>query len=188
MNVLWIRRPRRCGVEGFGATCSRLKSYKSKSLMEHAKHIIRAVLLLVVAAVLFVLVRHALIPASFGEYGHYRYLSVAEYASLQPLHGAPDGCNDCHEEQAEARAEGKHASVSCEVCHAPLATHVLNDERVAPMTVRRSTQLCGWCHERLIARRATMPQVHMTDHVIEKDGELTEAACLECHNAHNPSE
>jgi len=156
--------------------------------MEHAKHIIRAVLLLVFAAVLFVIVRHVLIPRTFGEYGHYRYASVAEYASLQPQHGAPDGCFECHDEQAKARVAGKHATVSCEVCHAPLATHVTNDERVAPMTVRRSTELCGWCHEKLVARPATMPQVHMINHVVEKGGDLTESACLECHNAHNPSE
>jgi len=156
--------------------------------MEHAKHIIRAVLLLVLAAVLFILVRHVLIPKTFGEYGHFRYASVAEYASQQPMHGAPDACLECHDEEAKARAAGKHATVSCEVCHAPLATHVVSDEKFAPMAVRRTTQLCGWCHEKLVARPATMPQVHMINHVIEKDGELTETACLECHNAHNPSE
>ncbi len=156
--------------------------------MEHAKHIMRAVLLLVSAAVLFVLVRHVLIPKSFGDYGHYRYDSVAEYASQQALHGAPDGCIDCHDEEAEARAAGKHATVSCEVCHAPLATHVSDDEKTAPMAVHRSTELCGWCHEKLVARPTTRPQVHMTKHVIENDGDLTEDACLECHNAHNPSE
>ncbi len=156
--------------------------------MEHAKHIIRAVLLLVLAAVMFVLVRYTLIPESFGDYGHYRFNSVAEYAAQEAKHGAPDACNDCHDEQTEARAAGKHATVSCEVCHAPLATHVLDDAWVAAMTVRRSTELCGWCHQKLVARPATMPQVHMTNHVIEKDGDLTESACLECHDAHNPSE
>lgn len=156
--------------------------------MEHAKHIIRAVLLLVLAVVLFVLVRHVMIPKSFGDYGHYRYDSIAEYAALEAMHGAPDACIDCHDEEADARAAGKHAAVSCEVCHAPLATHVSNDEKVAPMAVRRSTELCGWCHEKLVARPVTMPQVHMINHVIEKDGDLTESACLECHNAHNPSE
>ncbi len=156
--------------------------------MEHAKHIIRAVLLVVLVTMVFILVRHAMIPSSFGEYGHYRYDSVAEYGALQARHGAPDACNDCHDEQADLRADGKHASVSCEACHAPLETHVVNDEKVAPMAVNRSTELCGWCHEKLVARPATMPQVHMTNHVIENGLELTEAACLECHNAHNPSE
>ncbi len=145
-------------------------------------------MLVALAGVLFVLVRHFMIPASFGAYGHYRFDSVAEYASLPVKHGAPDACNDCHEEQAEERAAGKHALVSCEVCHAPLSTHVANDEKTAPMFVRRSTELCGWCHEKLIARSSTFPQVHMIDHVIERGGELTEAACVECHNAHNPSE
>lgn len=156
--------------------------------MEHSKHIIRAVMLVALAAVLFILVRHFMIPDSFGAYGHYRFDSVAEYASLPVKYGAPDACNDCHEEQAEARAAGKHTSVSCEVCHAPLSTHITNDEKTAPMVVRRSTELCGWCHQKLIARLSTFPQVHMIDHVIERGGELTEAACVECHNAHNPSE
>lgn len=156
--------------------------------MEHAKHIIRAVLLVVLVAMVFVLVRHVMIPKSFGEFGHYRYDSVADYASQQALHGAPDACDDCHDEQAELRIDGKHASVSCEVCHAPLRTHVVDDEKVAPMAVRRSTELCGWCHQELVARPVTMPQVHMTNHVIENGGELTEAACLECHDAHDPSE
>ena len=156
--------------------------------MEHAKHIIRAVLVLLTVAVVFVLVRHVMIPKSFGEYGHYRYDSVADYQAQQARHGAPGACNDCHDEQAELRIDGKHKSVSCEVCHAPLQTHVVADEMVAPMRVRRSSELCGWCHEKLVARPATMPQVHMTDHVIENGGELTETACLECHDAHNPSE
>jgi len=156
--------------------------------MEHAKHIIRAVLLLVLAAIVFVLGRHFLIPRTFGEYGHYRYASVEEYASQERKHGAPDACLECHDEQAKARAAGKHAHVSCEVCHAPLSTHIANDEKIAPMEIRRTTQLCGWCHQRLVGRPATMPQVHMTNHVVEKGGDLTESACLECHNAHNPSE
>ncbi len=156
--------------------------------MEHAKHIIRAVLVLVLVAVLFVLVRHALIPESFGAYGHYRYDSVAEYASLEAIHGAPNACNDCHDEQSEEKAAGKHATVSCEVCHAPLIAHVKDEAKAADMPVRRSTKLCGWCHEQLVARRGDFPQVHMTDHVTEKGGDLTEDACLECHDAHNPSE
>lgn len=156
--------------------------------MEHSKHIIRAVMLVVLAGVLFILVRHLVTPKSFGAYGHYRFDSVAEHASRPLKHGAPDACNDCHEEEATVRASGKHASVSCEVCHAPLSTHVTDDEKTAPMLVRRSNELCGWCHQKLVARQSTFPQVHMIDHVIEGGAELTEAACLECHDAHNPSE
>lgn len=145
-------------------------------------------MLVVVIGVLFVLVRHFVYPASFGQYGHYRYDSVAEYRVLSPLHGAPGACADCHDEEAEAHAGGPHVSVSCEVCHGPLGNHIRGDEHVAPMPVQRSIKLCGMCHQYLLARPKEFPQVVLADHVIEKGGEMSEAACLECHDAHNPSE
>lgn len=156
--------------------------------MEHAKHIIRAMLLLVVIAVLFVLVRHFAYPKSFGDYGHYRYDSVAEYAAQVPRHGAQGACAECHDDEPEALAGGKHASVSCEVCHAPLGVHVEGDQRVAAMLVRRTNDLCAYCHQRLIARRDTFPQVDFEQHVTERGAVMSEAVCLECHNAHNPME
>ena len=60
--------------------------------MEHAKHIIRAVLLLAVAGVVFVLVRHFAIPESYGMHGAYRFDSVAEHSAKPPHHGAPGAC------------------------------------------------------------------------------------------------
>ena len=156
--------------------------------MEHSKHIIRAVLLLVCAAVVFVLVRHFAIPESFGEYGHYRYDSVAEYAAQIPSHSTAASCGECHDEEAEVHSEGVHRSVSCEVCHAPLGSHVAADQTVGPMPVRRSYKLCGWCHERLEARPQEFPQVVFPEHVTEKGVAMTESVCQECHNAHDPSE
>jgi hypothetical protein len=156
--------------------------------MEHAKHIIRAVLLLVMIGIVFVLVRHFAIPETFGMYGHYRAASIAEHADRILIHGAPGACAQCHDEQAEAASEGKHGSVSCEVCHAPLGSHIEADEKVADMPVNRTTRLCGWCHQRLVSRPKDFPQVNLSDHVIEKGGEPAEAVCLECHDAHNPSE
>ncbi len=156
--------------------------------MEHTKHIIRAVLLLVVIAVLFVGLRDLVYPESFGKYGHYRYDSVAEHAAPSSFHGAPGACADCHDEEPESHAAGKHASVSCEVCHGPLGIHVKDDEHVGAMPVQRSVKLCGTCHQYLVSRPKEFPQVVLADHVIEKGGEMTEAVCLECHDAHNPSE
>ncbi len=143
---------------------------------------------MVLAAVAFILVRHFLYPETFGMYGHFRYASVAEFASIAPRHGAPEACDACHDEQAEARAAGKHSSVSCEVCHGPLAGHVEGDAWAATMPVQRSNDLCAWCHERLTARPKQFPQIVTSAHVTEKGAEMTEEVCLECHDAHNPSE
>jgi hypothetical protein len=156
--------------------------------MEHAKHIIRAVLLLIAIAVVFVVVRHFLVPDSFGDYGHYRSLSIAEIAARAPAHGAVGACAECHAEEAAWVSEEEHKTVACEVCHAPLATHAAAGEKTADMAVRRTTELCAWCHQRLAARPATFPQVVIVEHVSEKGGELTEGICLECHDAHDPLE
>lgn len=156
--------------------------------MEHAKHIIRAVLLLVTAVVVFVLVRHFLYPKSFGLHGHYRFDSVAEYASAVPVHGGNASCAACHEEQAGTLTRGKHASISCEVCHAPLSAHVQEEARVAPMPVDRSMQLCATCHQKLVARPKEFPQVVLPDHAVEKGAQIISGVCQECHHAHNPSE
>ncbi len=156
--------------------------------MEHAKHIVRVVLLLVSGAVAFVVVRHFAIPKSFGAYGSYRFDSVAEHASRPPVHGARGACRDCHEEQADTVAEGAHRSVNCEVCHAPLDVHVRGDEVVGQMPARRSKDLCAWCHEYLVARPKELPQVVIADHVGEQGLEVSENVCWECHeDAHNPT-
>jgi hypothetical protein len=156
--------------------------------MEHAKHIIRAVLLLLVSTAVFVVVRHFAIPESYGAHGPYRFDSVAEFAAQSPVHGPPGACTDCHDDEAETVSGGKHGSVSCEVCHAPLGNHVRDGEKFADMPARRSYTLCGLCHRRLAARPKDFPQVVLMDHVREKGGDMSETACLECHDAHNPSE
>lgn len=157
--------------------------------MEHAKHIIRAVLLLVVIAVAFVFVRHFSIPETFGEEGHYRASSVDEIRAQSPRHGDRGACLDCHGDEAEAVSEGEHATVSCEVCHGPLRRHVTESgEKIADMPIRRSYELCAGCHEQLVARPKDFPQVLIPDHVTDQGAELGDEGCLECHNAHDPLE
>jgi hypothetical protein len=156
--------------------------------MEHSKHIIRAVLLLVAIAVVFFVGRHFLIPGSFGDYGHYRSDSIAEIADRPLAHGGPEACVECHADDTAWVLDEEHGAVACEVCHAPVATHAVGGEKTADMTVRRTTELCAWCHQRLAARPVTFPQVVLIEHVTDKGAELTEGICLECHDAHDPIE
>ncbi len=156
--------------------------------MEHSKHIIRAVLLVIVIAVVFVIVRHVLVPGSYGDYGPFRGDSLAEFAARTPVHGGPGACVECHADEADFVSEEEHGSISCEACHAPLATHAAAGEKTADMAVHRTTALCAWCHQRLVARPATFPQVILVEHVTDKGGELAEGICLECHDAHDPTE
>ena len=156
--------------------------------MEHAKHIIRAVLLLAIIVIVLIVARHFASPDSFGRHGAYRFDSVAEHGAKMPVHGPARACDECHDEQAKPKSEGSHKSISCEVCHAPLAGHVKDDEWKAPMPVNRSKSLCAWCHEQLVARPKDFPQVVIADHVAEKEAQMSPNVCLECHDAHNPSE
>jgi hypothetical protein len=157
--------------------------------MEHTKHIIRFVLLLILAALVFVVVRHFLVPSSFGDYGHYRSDNIAEIAARPLAHGGPGACVECHADDAAWVAEEEHKSVACEVCHAPLATHVAGGEKIADMPMRQTVELCAWCHQRLAARPETFPQVDLVEHVTEKGGVFAEQICWECHEyAHDPLE
>jgi hypothetical protein len=156
--------------------------------MEHTKHIIRAVLLVVFVGVVFVFVRYFSIPESFGAYGHYRADSVGEHARIEPIHGRTGACAACHEDEAEVLSEGTHRTISCEVCHAPLGNHVTGQEYTSPMPVQRSYQLCAFCHQKLAARPREFPQVIIPDHGVEKGASLSEEFCTECHDVHNPSE
>jgi cytochrome c553 len=72
--------------------------------MEHARHVFRVVLVLVVVISAVVLTRGFLVPKSYGDYGAYRGDNVAEQAAIRPpRHGGPASCAPCHAKEAEAR-------------------------------------------------------------------------------------
>jgi len=155
--------------------------------VEHTKHIWRAVILLLAFAVLAVIGRHFLVPETFGEHGFYRYASLAEFMSKPLVHGGAESCTPCHQEIASAKQTGKHASVSCEVCHAPLAVHASGEEKIADMPVDRSVRLCSTCHLRLIARPETMPQIDLHEHLeLERSEPVPDMVCGLCHPPHAP--
>jgi len=158
--------------------------------MENTKHIWRAVILLLVLLVAVVLGRQALIPESFGEMGYYRADALDEFMAKEMEHGPPGSCAECHDDVAEAKAAGGHARVQCEVCHAPLSTHVRDGDIVAEMAINRTWHLCANCHQQLTARPAGMTQIDLHEHLEFEPGEsIPEDACFECHDAegiHSP--
>ena len=158
--------------------------------MEHAKHIWRVVIILIVLLVVTVTVQHFSIPKSFGIEGHYRYDNVSEHMSKQLIHGDIAACRNCHDKVWEEKSGGKHASVSCEVCHEPLAYHVKGDKKVAAMPINRSYTLCAYCHQKLEARPKDFPQVSFKEHLIAQGMELSDKIpdkiCITCHNSHIP--
>jgi len=152
--------------------------------MEHARHVFRAALVLVVAVAAVMLGRGLLVPRSYGIYGPYRADNVGEQMAVrEPRHAGPAACAACHEKQATARTAGGHRTVSCEICHAPLSAHVRAGAVVARMPVDPSVALCARCHRRIAGRPEKFPQVVLEQHV---EGALESGVCLGCHDPHSP--
>lgn len=152
--------------------------------MEHARHVFRVSLVLLVGVIVVVIGRSFLIPRSFGLYGNYRFDNVAEQANVRsPLHGGARSCADCHDDRSAAIAKGTHARVSCEVCHAPLGKHVKDGDVIAKMPVDPSVRLCSYCHLKIAGRPAKFPQISIEQHV---EGGLGDRGCLDCHDPHSP--
>jgi Doubled CXXCH motif (Paired_CXXCH_1) len=152
--------------------------------MEHARHVFRVLLVLVVVVAVVSIGRGFLAPKSYGDYGSYRGANVVEQARIrEPRHGGAESCTSCHAKQAQARTEGGHKRVSCEVCHAPLVAHVEAGVVKAKMPVDRSYALCARCHRKTEGRPEKFPQVVLDQHVPVA---LEEGVCLSCHNPHSP--
>ncbi len=152
--------------------------------MEHARHVFRVALVLLVVIAAVFLGRGFLVPRSYGTFGPYRADNVAEQMKARPpAHAGAASCTPCHKAKAEARAAGSHKSVSCEVCHAPLLRHVADGKVTGSMPIDKSFTLCARCHRRIQGRPEKFPQVVLEQHVTSK---LEGAVCLECHDPHSP--
>jgi hypothetical protein len=158
--------------------------------MEHARHVFRALLVLLVVIVAVSLGRGFLRPASYGQFGPYRGENVAEQMAVRPpQHGGAASCGvaGCHAEQPKAHAAGRHQAVSCEICHGPLALHVTAGQKSAAMPVDRSFGLCARCHRKILGRPEKFPQVVLDQHVRDQGGgQVQGQVCLDCHNPHSP--
>ena len=156
------------------------------SPMAHTKHVFRAGFLFLVGIVVLIVVRYALEPDTWGEFGPYRGDSVREYALLPVQHEGIAGCAECHDDYAETHQAGVHKPVSCEICHAPLGRHIADGDVIAAMPIRRTETTCLRCHEKLTARPESFPQITSAEHVGEMGGEPGPESCFECHDPHSP--
>jgi len=152
--------------------------------MEHARHVFRVALVLVVVLAAVFLARGFLVPQSFGLYGPYRYGNVIEQMNVRkPAYAGAVGCGDCHADRLKKLLAGSHKTVNCEVCHAPLAFHVKENGEVVAAPVDRSFTLCARCHRKILGRPERFPQVVLEQHVNgPPEGEI----CIQCHDPHSP--
>jgi hypothetical protein len=129
---------------------------------------------------LFLLVRHLLVPKSFGEYGHYRGDALIDAANLPELHYAGQAaCLDCHADIDYLKQQDVHSEINCETCHGPGLLHTEMGD-TTKITKPSSREFCGRCHSMNAGKRKeAVFQVDLKEHNPGKK-------CIECHNPHQP--
>jgi hypothetical protein len=86
----------------------------------------------------------------------------------------------------------RHTSVSCEVCHEPLASHVKDNKKVRDMSINKTYTLCAYCHQLQPAKPKNFPQKDFKKHLVEQEQPGLDTAdgkeiCIVCHDPHNPA-
>jgi len=158
------RRTRRAGI--------------GSHLFKDIEHLVRLAAVMAIALVAFVLLRAAVVPHSFGQYGHYRGAAIGEVASRPIAFAGHETCEACHTDVVEQKKLGKHVVVACEACHGALAKHADDPSSVHPKKLDTAV-VCARCHEANSAKPKGFPQVATADH----SGGL---ACDTCHQPHRP--
>ena len=130
---------------------------------------------------IFLLVRHFLLPDSFGELGPYRADALIDNAQVEMHYAGQQICFECHQDIEDSKTMDLHSEVHCETCHGPGLKHTESGE--AKDIIKPATrEFCGRCHNINAARRTeTISQVDLNEHNIEFN-------CIECHNPHQPWE
>lgn len=145
--------------------------------------VLRLAILVLVSVVTLIVVRNRLVPATFGEEGHYRS-AARDAAALLPIRFAGwQACVECHDEEGEKKRASYHRTLSCEVCHGPAQEHARKAEEgeFEPRPHVPSTRAaCLTCHEYLPSRPTGFPQILELQHNPMKP-------CMECHDPHDPT-
>jgi hypothetical protein len=149
-----------------------------EKLFRDSGHLVRPALVLLAGLGMFMVIRSAVVPKGFGQYGHYRPGALAMIRQHTLSYAGHDTCVMCHEEQNNVKAAGKHAHVNCETCHGPQAKHADDPVANVPKLPAVAT-LCVRCHEKDQAKPRAFPQVASAEH----SGGM---ACNECHKPHSP--
>ncbi len=151
---------------------------RNATLFKDIEHLIRLAVVIVIALVAFVILRAAVVPRSFGEYGHYRGAAIGEIASRQIAFAGHETCEACHTDVVDQKKLGKHVVVACEACHGAQAKHADDPGSVQPAKLDTAV-VCARCHEANAAKPQNFPQVATADH----SGGI---ACDTCHQPHRP--
>src|ERR1039457_4837204 len=93
------------------------------SSFKEARHLFTFAGLFVLLFVVFLVVRHWVVPKTFGQYGHYRAAAIGDVEAHPVKFAGHETCESCHTDILDVKSKGKHAHVNCEACHGALADH-----------------------------------------------------------------
>jgi hypothetical protein len=111
------------------------------SVFKDAGHLFRFAGLFVLAFLVFLVVRHYVVPKSFGEYGHYRGAAIGEIAAHPAKFAGHETCEGCHTDETAKKMAGKHAHVNCEACHGAIFQRLPVPEQPKPSLYERLVAL-----------------------------------------------
>lgn len=127
----------------------------------------------------FLIIRHFLVPSSFGDKGHYRFNSIQENMDAKLNYAGKASCAECHDDKTAELDSDAHAKLSCEVCHGPALSHVNAPDSI-DVFVPEGREHCGLCHSLNPAKNnKIIVQIDLNEHNIDQQ-------CIECHNPHMP--
>jgi hypothetical protein len=147
-------------------------------LFKDFEHLVRLAAVMATALIAFVVIRAAVIPKTFGQYGHYRGAAIKEISSRPIKFAGRAACEDCHADVVDQKKTGKHVILGCEACHGALNKHAEDPGSMQPMKLDTAV-LCVRCHEMNRAKPKAFPQVSSADH-------SAGLACDTCHQPHHP--
>jgi uncharacterized CHY-type Zn-finger protein len=144
-------------------------------------HIKRLILVFVIFISLFLVLRHFLIPDTFGKNGHYRGAALIDNTQIEIHYSGQQACFECHQDIEDLKLKDLHSQIHCETCHGPGQKHVLS-KVPADILKPNGREFCGSCHNINTAKQKdAVLQVNLKEHNIEKN-------CIDCHNPHQPWE
>jgi hypothetical protein len=122
------------------------------------------------------------VPWVYDEYGFHPEANARTWAALAPRYADAVVCQRCHEAQYAPWQGERHATVTCESCHGPLAEHAATAPLEAPAgslgLAKPAEDLCVVCHEQSPAKPTAFAQVDLLEH-------YAGGPCLGCHDSHS---
>jgi Cytochrome c7 and related cytochrome c len=141
------------------------------------EHLLRLAAVFAAGAAVFLVLRSILVPADYGQLGHYRAGALTQIKARAIAYAGQRSCMECHTDVAETRKTNAHARIACESCHGPLAAHAADPSVAARKPDPRA--VCEACHRPDPARSRAVKTVVFADHA-------DAGPCTACHAPHAP--